>query len=331
MGRILLVILPLAFVACGSAPEDIHETRFMMGTVVEFSIHGSARPQALAAINAAAEEMQRVERVFTIEEKQTNAVKAFNTLPVNMPAQLPEEVEQLLTQALDIARASNDAFTPAIGSLSELWGFNRLPSPASPPSTPSVKHALAGVSSNHIQHTDKGWIRNHSLTQLDFSGIAKGYAIDKGIEVLQSHGIEHAIINAGGDMRVIGTRGNRPWKIGIRHPRKPDEIIGWVQVKGDISIVTSGDYERYFMHNSKRLHHILNPATGMPAEQSMSATVVSDSASKADGWSTAMFILGTETGMPLAENIEDIEVLWVDHAGKLHVSSKMQNLFHKQL
>jgi len=329
MLRILLTIVLLALVACSNAPEDVHETRILMGTVVEFTIHGVARPQAQTAIDAAAAEMQRVEDAFTTHGRRRNAVKAFNTAPVNSPMSLPKEVDQILTLSLAIARASNDAFTPAIGGLSRLWGFSNPKPPASPPSPADIKQTLPGVNSSQIDKEGKQWLRRHEQAQLDFGGIAKGYAIDRGIAVLREHGVNDAIINAGGDMRVIGRRGKRPWKIGIRHPREADGMIGWIPVNGDKSIVTSGDYERYFMLNGRRYHHILNPATGMPADQSMSATVVASRASMADGWSTALFVLGPNNGMALAEENEDIEAMWMDGDGNLHLSDGMQGMFRR--
>ena len=329
MRQALLTALLFAFVACGSGPEDVHETRILMGTVVEFTIHGVARPQAQTAIDAAAAEMQRVEDGFTTYGKRRNAIKAFNAAPVNSPTSLPKEVDRLLTLSLAIARASNDAFTPAIGGLSRLWGFSSADPPNSPPPSADIKHVLAGVNSNQIVKEDKQWLRRHEQTQLDFGGIAKGYAIDRGIAVLREHGVNDAIINAGGDMRVIGSHGKLPWKIGIRHPRKPESMIGWIPVNGDKSIVTSGDYERFFKYKGKRYHHILNPSTGMPAIQSMSATVVASRASMADGWSTALFVLGPNNGMALAEGNEDIEAMWMDGDGNLHLSDGMQSMLRR--
>ncbi|MDX8411087.1 MAG: FAD:protein FMN transferase [Mariprofundaceae bacterium] len=330
MRQALLIIALFALSTCADEPEDVHETRFMMGTLVEFTIHSIDRPRARAAIEAAAAEMQRVEDSFTTHGNQHNTVKEFNAAPVNSPIFLADEVDRLLTLSIDIAQASNDAFTPAIGGLSQLWSFSSAKPPTAPPPPADIKRLLAGASSSQIEKIGTQWLRRHEQTQLDFGGIAKGYAIDRGIAVLRAQGISNAIINAGGDIRAIGRHGKQPWKIAIRHPREAGKIIGWIPVDGDISIVTSGDYERFFTYNGKKYHHILDPSTGMPAEKSMSVTVVAVSASLADGWSTAMFVLGPKTGMPLAENSEDIEAMWMDGDGDIHLSEGMQSMFRQQ-
>ena len=320
MARFLIATLVLILSAC-SSPADIRETRFIMGTLVEFTVVKGEHDHDTvdAAISAAANEMQRIEDAFTIYGDQPNAVKAFNATAPNTPTILPDEVDELLALSLVIMRQSNGAFNPALGQLNLLWGFSGEGMPSSPPTTEAIRQALPPshcFERHDTKDGQKSWIRTHQKCQLDFGAIAKGYAIDQGINILRDHGITDAIINAGGDIRLIGTHGKRAWRIGIRHPRQQGEVIETLNLQGDISIVTSGDYERFYIYNDKRYHHLMNPQTGWPARLSQSATVIASSAALADAWSTALFIQGV-AGIKLQKKANQ-QALIVDNMGEKH-------------
>jgi thiamine biosynthesis lipoprotein len=321
MFRLFLAIITVISTAC-SAPSDVHETRFIMGTLVEFTIAESAQNQAEKAVTAATSEMQRIEDLFTIYGEVANSVKTFNATPANTPMKLDDEVTALLEIALDIKQQSGATFDPALGGLNLLWGFSRSESPLSPPSEVAIKKAVPPTHCIKKQNND--WIRLDNRCYLDFGAIAKGYAIDRGIAVLQENGINHAIINAGGDIRLIGRHGDKPWRIGIRHPRDKAEVIATLELEGDVSVVTSGDYERYFVYENQRYHHILNPKTGWPATTAQSATVIAPNATLADAWSTALFVHGKD-GMPLLTKM-NFATLLVDHHGKVFQSKAMETL-----
>jgi thiamine biosynthesis lipoprotein len=155
---------------------------------------------------------------------------------------------------------------------------------------------------------------------IDLGGIAKGYAVDAAIRVLKEKNVESAMVNAGGDIYVLGRKHGKPWRIGIRHPRRGGEILGIVEVE-DKAIVTSGDYERYFFSEGKRYHHILNPKTGYPANECQSVTIVAKKATIADGLATGVFVLGPREGMDLVESLEEVEGVIVNKEGEMSVSS----------
>lgn len=309
----LLAAIMLPFSGC-SAPADIHDTRFMMGTLVEFTVSGMPEKAAEEAIGDAAAEMQRVEDAFTIYGDVPNAVKTFNATPPNTAMTLPDEVSQLLELSLQIQKQSHGSFDPALGGENLLWGFSTDSPPVTPPAASAIHEAMAPPEC--IRHNGNQWLRSDRRCLLDFGGIAKGYAIDRGIAVLRSHHIENAIINAGGDIRLIGRHGNRPWKIGIRHPRKAGEVLLSLTMEGDKSIVTSGDYERFFMYNGKRYHHILDPQSGEAAMYSQSTTVIASTATLADAWSTALFIAPAPS-LPAA-----LQLIRVDASGHVYRSSQ---------
>ena len=310
MYRFLLIPLLLLLAAC-SSPADVHDSRFIMGTLVKFTVIGGDSDQAATAISAAAIEMQRIEDAFTIYGDHPNAVKTFNASTPGAWVALPDEVAAVLNIALQVKQQSAGAFDPALGKLNLLWGFSTDPPASSPPAPDAIR---AAIPPDHcIEHRGKRWRRTDARCLLDFGGIAKGYAIDRGIAILQQHGIQNAIINAGGDIRLIGRHGERPWRIGIRHPRRKNEVIARLNLQGDVSIVTSGDYERFYIYQGKRYHHLIDPKTGLPADKTESATVMAANATLADAWSTALFIRGKQglTDMP-----QHMHALLMDSHGK---------------
>ncbi len=312
MPRLLVAIIVLLSSACATQ-EDVHETRFIMGTLVEFTIAAKDADHAAPPIAAAAAEMQRIEDAFTIYGDRPNAVKGFNASPPGTPVTLPDEVAALLTLALQVKQQSGGAFDPALGKLNLLWGFSIDPPPITPPNPETIKSAIPPT--RCIGKRGNQWLRLDARCLLDFGAIAKGYAIDRGIAILRQYGIHNAIINAGGDIRLIGSHGDQPWRIGIRHPRNNNAIIAALNLQGDVSIVTSGDYERFFMHDGKRYHHLLDPKTGWPATGSQSATVIASSAALADAWSTALFIQG-KSGLKRFETMPQ-QAMLVDQRGKI--------------
>ncbi len=160
--------------------------------------------------------------------------------------------------------------------------------------------------------------------KLDLGGIAKGYAIDKGIDAIRKNGVADALVNAGGDIRTIGESENGQWKIGVLHPRENGRIIDTLLMK-DISVATSGDYRKYFISGGKRYHHILNPSTGLPTEGVQSVTIIAPFAVDADALATAVFVMGKKNGMKLVEKLKDIEGIIIDSDGLVVYSSGIKN------
>lgn len=293
-----------------------------MGTLVEFIIADSDHEHADRALADAALEMQRVEDAFTIYGDVDNAVKSFNRSLPGTPVELPEEVSHILVTAMQAQAQSQGAFNPDLGTLDLLWGFSSETSRNQPPSQEEIARAIPPQ--NCIVHSHQKWIRSDSRCLLDFGAIAKGYAIDRGIAILKKFGIRNAMVNAGGDLRLIGTHAGKPWRIGIRHPRHKGEVLGTLSLSGDVSIVTSGDYERFFIWNGRRYHHILDPTTGYPATSSQSTTVIASNATLADAWSTALFVEGAH-GLPLQTKLGHAALI-IDQHGRIHMNQSMKSI-----
>jgi thiamine biosynthesis lipoprotein len=157
---------------------------------------------------------------------------------------------------------------------------------------------------------------------IDLGGIAKGYAVDRGVEILLRAGIESAVISAGGDSRIVGNLGDRPRMIGIRHPRKEAEYVAVIPLE-DTAISTSGDYERFFERDGVRYHHILDPGSGESARRVRSASVIAARAIDSDALSTTVFVLGVEKGLALINRLPNTDAIIVDGNGKLHYSDDL--------
>ena len=322
-----LCIFCFGLSACQPAFKDVKETQFLLGTLVEFTIYTDDEEHGLEAITLAAKEMRRVQDTFTTFGKVDNSVKQFNQASVNTWVTLDEEVTMLLLKAIELSKKMNGAFDPALGQLNQLWAFSGEASPKIPPIQEAIQAALVQSGIANIEHSEQGWAKKVQGLALDFGAIAKGYAIDQGIKILKKHGVHHAIINAGGDMRILGDHGGQPWRIAIRHPRY-DKPLGWIEVAEDTSIVTSGDYERFYMYQGQRYHHILDPNTGRSSVESQSVTVMASDAILADAWSTGLFVLGEKGGLAVVEKTGNVEAFWVTNRGayvktsgfKLHAS-----------
>lgn len=229
------------------------------------------------------------------------------------------ELLPLLTQARALAHASGDLFNPAIGQLIGLWGFHSDAPRGPPPARARITELVARQPTMHDLHIDGNTLQSaNPALQLDLGAIGQGYAVDVAIAHLRRLGIRNAIVNASGDIRVIGTRGARAWRIGIRDPRGPG-IIASLEMQGDESIVTSGTYERYFDYQGKRYHHIIDPRSGYPAQGALSVTVLHSDTATADAASTALLIAGPRDWRHVARALGVRQVMLIDAQGVVHI------------
>ena len=300
-------MLLLAGLVAGCAPAEVHEARFIMGTIVNFTVCGADEDMARAAIAAAARRMQEIDDAFTIARPLNNPVQRFHQAPVGTPVAVPAELDRVLAFAVRMQQQSQGWFHPGIGRLTQLWGFDRTPPPKAPPREEDIRQALPPDTC--FRRARQGWLRLHANCMLDPGGFVKGYAADEAARILAGHGIAHALVDAGGDIRLLGDHCGRPWRIGIRDPRGRG-VLGVVEL-ADTAIVTSGDYEHFFLYEGRRYHHLLNPRTGYPARGLVSVTVIADSAMRADAAATALFVAGAARIARLARRL-GVAALWVD-------------------
>jgi FAD:protein FMN transferase len=320
----LLPLLSLALLlgACGRA--EIHTERVLaFGTLVEISIYTEDAALARKGVAAVREDLDRMHGDWHPWEPgalgRTNELLASDTEFSVDPSVLP-----LLVQAQALEQRSDGLFNPAIGELIALWGFHGDERPdAPPPPEADIRRWLDGAPSMaDIEiHGDRARAIRPGL-RVDLGGFAKGYGVDRAMERLMEMGVRNAIINAGGDLRAIGRPGNRPWRIGIRHP-DGERMMASLELQGDESVYTSGDYERYFTYQDMRYHHILDPRSGRPAAGARSVTVLHDNGAEADAASTALFVAGPERFAEIAARMGIGKAMLVDAEGAVHMTPEM--------
>lgn len=322
----LYLLLALAVTAC-SQPEDpvFHDQFFAFGTLIDITLYG-VEPDLADTISS------QVESDFNTLHSEWHAwqpgplLSLNKQLEQNRSATAEPGIIHLLAEANRLSLASEGLFNPVIGNLVELWGFhdNALPIGTLPDSSAIEKLVTENPAVDDITIEGNRIVISNPAVAYDLGGFAKGLAIDRAIERLRESGVEHAIINAGGDLRAIGQRGERPWRIGIRHPRKTG-ILASIEITGDDSVFTSGDYERFFEVDGNRYHHIIDPRSGYPASETVSVTVIHSDAATADAAATALFVAGPDHWQRVARNMGIRFVMLIDNNGTIHMNPAMQS------
>ncbi len=323
--RTLTLALACLLAACNRLDNPVyHDQFFAFGTLIDLTFYDVDPARAKQASRA-------LEQAFMQMHSDWHAWQPGALQQVNQ--QLAEEgqattdpaMAALLQEANRLSTLSNGLFNPLIGRLVALWGFhNDEPPSGPPPAEDLIRQLVEQVPTSADVHVDGKQISSrHPAVRYDLGAFAKGYAIDRGIELLQEQGIAHAIINAGGDLCAIGRHGKRPWRIGIRDPRKPG-VLASIELTGDESVFTSGDYERFFEHEGQRYHHIIDPRSGNPAGAVVSATVIHPLAATADAAATALFVAGPDAWPAIARQMGVEYVMLVDREGRIHMNPAMQ-------
>lgn len=292
------------------------QTRFMMDTFVSIYVVG---PKSLAepAINAAMDRMQEVDARFSARNPKS-PVYEFNQK--NVPITDPE-ILALVRLALEVAQETDGAFDITVAPLIELWGFY-TDSPRLP-SAEEIGECLKRIGYTQLSVTASKLDKKKADVQIDLGALAKGYAIAQAAHVLRENGIGSALIEAGGDIYALGGKGRDPWRVGIRKPRG-DALLGYLEVT-DLSVMGSGDYERFFIQDGKRYHHIFNPKTGYPAEGVGGTTLMHPDPAVADAWNTAVFVLGPRKGLEAVEKNPGMEAIWSTASGEILYSSGLRD------
>jgi len=289
----------------GRELREYSETREMIGTFITVTVYAVDERTALQAINASFAEMTRLGDELSHYSK-SNRVYELNTIGFMHPVELTPDLAYVLNASLYYSNLSGGAFDVTVQPLLILWERMKLGEPA--PTRGEVAGTLAHVGYANLSYNGShAWFTKPGMN-VTFGGIAKGYMVDKGLAVLRELGIEHALINAGGQVGAYGGKiGGAPWIIALRNPRNQSDYITLINMT-DGAVATSGDYERYYTPDMKA-HHIMNPKTGYSATELMSATVTAKTGLDADALSTSVFVLGPDEGIKLAETLPEVEAL----------------------
>lgn len=307
---VLLAVSGLAHAEWVSREEAI------MGTRIAVELWANDQKQGNAAIDKVMDEMRRIDELMSTY-KPTSQVSRVNAEAAKAPVKVDADLFGLLQTALEFSRITEGAFDITYASVGYLYDFRKHIKPTEE----QIKSALPGVDYHHVLLDPETHTVRFSQpgVRIDLGGIAKGWAVDQGIGLLKKQGVTHAMVTAGGDSRIIGDRFGNPWVVGIRDPRDREKVIVRMPLE-DEAMSTSGDYERYFEADGVRYHHIIEPSTGHPARAVRSVTVISSNATRTDGLSKTIFVLGIEKGMRILDKLGDVDAIAVDNNGQIFYS-----------
>ena len=297
---------------------DRHEA--IMGTNIDVEIWHDEAVKGEAAIDAVMDDMRRIDTLMS-HYKPESQLSQINERGAKEAVVVDRELFDLIKLSLHFSEITDGAFDITYASVGYLYNYRKHIKPTEQ----EIEKALPGVNYRHLILDEKA----HSVKfaqegmRIDLGGIAKGYAVDRGIEILQKRGVQHAVVTAGGDTRIIGDRMGRPWIVGIRHPDDKTKTVLRLPLV-DTAMSTSGDYERYFDENGQRYHHIIDPKTGHSASKVRSATILGPTAVQTDGLSKTAFVLGAEKAVEIIERLPDFDGIFVRPDGKVLYTKGLQ-------
>jgi thiamine biosynthesis lipoprotein len=341
--RNLLVIgIVLPSSACRAAdlpaavPRVVERARVAMGSELRLTAWTADESAAIGAFEEVFAEFDRLESVMSVwregsEVERLNAAAGQHAVPIG-----PDMV-RVLRDARQVSDWTAGKFDVTFGALAGMWKFdhdqdNRIPDPQEVRARlPLVDYTALDVD----ERAGTAFLKRPGM-RVHLGGIGKGYAIDRAVEILRGHGVRDFMIQAGGDLFVSGRRGDRPWRVGIRDPREPFDSHALAQGRPadrsfaaldvtDATVSTSGDYERFFIQDGRRYHHLLDPDRGEPARGCRSVTIVTDRATIADALSTGVFVLGPSAGMALIERLPNVEGVIVTDHNEMMVSTGLRD------
>ena len=314
-GLSILLAIALGGISCAAKPlTNFEETRSLMDTFVTVTVY-SDEDTAKEAINAAFGRMEEIEREASIFDEESEAFQLNQDGYLEAPS---DDLLKLLTMSVDYSQMTNGYFDITVQPLLDLWAGGLWKESEEVQQT-KIDETLGLVGWEKIGIDDEVYFKADGM-KITLGGIAKGYAVDEALEVLEDMGIKHALVNAGGDMSTLGSKPNgEPWNVALVNPDNTSQSLATFSFS-DKSIATSGNYERYF-DPEKKAHHIINPKTGFSAQECISVTIIAENGTQADALATGGFVMGPYEGMKLVESLDDVECLIVDAERTIHRSS----------
>jgi len=316
-----------------SAPRVVARTVQVMGTDATFSAWTDDQPHAERAFDAAFAEISRIERLMTDWDRpgqDPSDVVRINKAAGRRAVKVSAETLAVIEKSLEMSRRSEGAFDITFAAMRGLWKFDEDMVKQIPPDAEiQSRRKLINYRDVVVDHAASTVRLRRAGMRLGLGGIAKGYAVDRCAEVLRAQGLTNFMVQAGGDLFVAGQKGAANWMVGVRDPRGgPRDIIAKMPIK-DHAFSTAGDYERSFVIDGKRYHHIIDPKTGYPATASRGVTIFAPSAFLADALDDAVFILGPERGLALVASFPDCAAFIVDAANKVWMSKSLEGTLQR--
>ncbi len=314
---LLLLLCTILLTACERRANQIEQQFFEFGTLINITLISDDKDLALSLLQQIETDLQRW-RGYWHGWQDSDLTRFNEQLREQGAAEIPDSLRELLRLSQRYYWQSDGLFNPAMGRLIAAWGFHGQPADAELVET--IRADIPAMDDLLISG-DRATTRN-PWVQVDLGGIAKGLAVRNIARLLRDNGIQHFVVNAGGDLQVSGNRFGRPWRLGIRHPFAPGVIAG-IELTGDYSLFTSGNYERRYKKGEQSLHHIIDPLTGMPSTQISSATVLAKDPILADVAATVLMVDGLRQPQALMQQLGVVDYLVIDEQQKLSASGSM--------
>lgn len=326
--RQFFLLFFLIVLACSPKKDSLYrKSTILMDTLVTITVSAESPEKAESAIQAAFDEIRRLEGLISFWSKDSE-IAALNRNAGVSPVRVSQDTLDIIKKAVFISEKTYGGFDPTIGPVIRLYDFKNRIHPA--PDVLREKLRLVNYKAVVINSSSSTAYISQKGMSFDTGGIAKGYAAERAVKVLKDRGIKAGLVAIAGDIMAFGLRPDgSPWTVGIRNPRpknQDDDVIATVKLK-DEAISTSGDYERAFQKNGKLYHHILNPKSGLPAEGSMSVSVISKDGAYADGFSTGLFVLGPKQALKVAKEL-NIEAFIIDSEGNALMTEGLKERLH---
>ncbi len=323
----MAVLACILFAGLGcQAEHDQHfsQTREMMGTFVTITVYASSQQKAEAAMDSAFEKIRKIEEVASIFDPQSQASYLNKHGSIQEPS---THLSKLIAESKNYYQVSGGAFDITVQPILELWQEGLWEQPEEIQQQKVDAHMqLVGSDMINMDAAKIAFEKDHM--KITLGGIAKGYAVDQAIQVLRQEGINHALVNAGGDIMTTGKKPDGTyWNIALANPDDSEDTIAVFNVDNK-AVATSGNYERYF-DSDLRAHHILDPRTGYASDQCISTTIISHSCMDADALSTAIFVLGPEEGINLVNRLDGVEAFIIDYERNIFQSDDIANYLEK--
>ncbi|HGG0418386.1 FAD:protein FMN transferase [Clostridium botulinum] len=323
---LLCICLPLVFVGCDSKSEEpVSRETYLMGTIINIKAYGKNADKAVQA---------SVDRISDIENKMslnisTSEINKINKNAGIAPVKVSKNTFDVVKASLIYSEKTKGSFDITVEPLVSIWGIGT--DKARIPSKDEINNALKLINYKDVVINEKEStiMLKRKGQAIDLGAIAKGYTADELKKVLLNYNVSSAFLNLGGNVYVLGNKPDKtPWKIGVQNPLEPrGDYLGIVSVS-DKSVVTSGNYERFFERNGKRYHHIFDTKTGYPAEKGLiSVSIISDKSIDGDALSTSVYTLGLDEGKKLIESLEDVEAVFVTNDKKVYTTSGLKDTF----
>lgn len=325
---IAVILIGCRAVACFSkkkAPQPISRTELAVGTVCTIKIYDNSTEKVL---NKVFDRLKEIEARMTIN-KSNSELDAVADAAGKNPVKVSEDTFFVVEKGISYAEQSGGIFDITVGPVVKLWGIGT--DHARVPSQQEIddKKALINYKEIVMDEENKTIMTKKPGMIIDLGGIAKGYAADEAVRILKENGVKHAIVNLGGNVFVMNSKTDgEPWRVGIQNPFEPrGNSIGFVNAVNK-TVVTSGIYERYFEKDGKKYHHILNPKTGYPMDNSLaSVTVIRDVSIDADALTKAIFYKDVEEGLKAVETQKGVEAIFITKDKKIYITPGLKDNF----